>query len=229
MILKQLFSKNDTCIALVETVISTKPDKCLIILDGFDEWDNSSSSASSSMNRQQLPDMTDVEECTILITSRPWRVETLEKNLKNCRVLEMKGLDEEGVISLSAKIFKILGVDVAVVDKYERYMRTFIPPLFAQLPDSPLKTFLREIKNLDMAEIIKIPIMLVYTLYSFKENQTLERYKCRIYASLVESVLSHSVEKLTKSKKGKLKNLTNRTVNFHCALLTKSFVNFTAI
>ena len=181
MIIKQLFSEHDT--ALVKHVIFNKPEKCMVIIDGFDEWDTSSSSASSSVNRARLPDMRDVEGCTVLITSRPWRVETLAQNLRNCRVLEMKGLNEEGVISFT-KIFKILG-----------------------LLDSPSETFLREIENLDMAEIIKIPIMLVYTLYSFKENQTLERYKCRIYASLVESVLSHSVEKLTKEQKGEIEKL----------------------
>ena len=114
MISKQLFPGLESNV--VKNVISLKPDKSLVIIDGLDEWDNSGLDASRSVNRDRLPYMKDIEGCTVLITSRPWRVETLQHNLINCRVLDIKGLDEKGLILLSTKIFRTLGVDVGDID-----------------------------------------------------------------------------------------------------------------
>lgn len=60
-------------VPVIENILNKK--RCLIILDGIDEWSHPENSCHRKM--EDKPHRNDSEKCTVLTTSRPWKLSVL--------------------------------------------------------------------------------------------------------------------------------------------------------
>ena len=74
-----------------DNIFCYKSKQCLVIIDGLDEWLYTSSVGRGKNSLHVLPDCTNIRGATVLMTSRPWKVEALPHNsLLDYRVLQLE-------------------------------------------------------------------------------------------------------------------------------------------
>ncbi|XP_045173202.2 uncharacterized protein LOC123534832 [Mercenaria mercenaria] len=147
---------------LFDEVIEEEPDKCLVILDGLDEWKNSSKAVVPGRNR--------MADYTIISTTRPW---VLEKHrLKDTEIdisLEMRGVGPSSAEKLATRMIQHLNT----VFKRNR------------LVDS----FEREVLLKDLSELKSIPILLQQMVCVWHDLESLGKSQCDIYSSMLNLLI----------------------------------------
>ena len=170
MITKQLFD-DEKMKKVSQYVLKHLSENCLIVLDGVDEW---KASPSYETGRRGdligLPGLEGVEDCVILITSRPWRYYSMHSKTRNIfRCLKIDGIKNVNV--LAEKILRQLEV---------------------QEPEESVNEFLRQVKNRNMSELMKIPLILILTLGVWVDDKSLHRSLCINYANMTQSFIRRS-------------------------------------
>ncbi|KAH3780481.1 hypothetical protein DPMN_158297 [Dreissena polymorpha] len=141
-----------------------KRERCLVLLDGLDEW-------TGTGDHHNLPTLADVHSlCVLLITTRPWKM-TQAKILDSqiCKLLQLDGVNNVFEVSR-----KILGC-----------MKEFKG---SQDLDQKQSEFESYVWNFDLLKHLYSPMMLCLIVYSWTKGTELKGSKCEIYSLLLESL-----------------------------------------
>ena len=149
-------------------VLKHNPQNCFIILDGADEWKGSPTSWTGKRGDiAGLPSMAGVENCVILITSRPCRFHALSKNTQKIfRCLQLKGI-------------------ACVKD----FVETILQKLKDPQPKQSSKNFLSQVKMNDMYELMEIPLILIIVLECWIDDKSLHKLMCINYIKMIQSLI----------------------------------------
>ena len=170
MITNQLFD-DENMLKVAIHVLKNHPEDCLILIDGADEWEGSTTSETGRRGDiVGLPSMTGVDGSVILITSRPWRFYALSKKTQDSFMrIKINGIEDVEELS-----FHIL----------------------EQLEDSDPRQssseFLHQVREKDMYELMKIPLILLIALGSWVDDHSLHKSMCINYINMLQSFIRRS-------------------------------------
>ncbi|XP_052231770.1 uncharacterized protein LOC127845103 isoform X2 [Dreissena polymorpha] len=160
-IIDSIYSEDDRekAYRLVNEIM--KRERCLVLLDGLDEW-------TGSGDHHNLPTLVSVyNQCVMLITTRPWKLaEGKVKHSEIDAVFQLDGINEP--FELSRIILSRLVAKAELEIKH--------------------KAFKRYIWNQKLSELISAPMMLSVIVCSYAEGIELKGSKCEIYILLLESL-----------------------------------------
>ena len=172
MITKQLFNSNNKKMLKVgKHVLKNHPEDCLVLIDGADELKGSPTSETGRRGDiVGLPSMAGVDGSVILITSRPWRFYALSKKTQDSFMrIKINGI--ENVEELSCRILE---------------------QLEDPDPRQSSSTFLRQVREKDMYELMKIPLMLLIALGIQVDGNSLHKSMCINYINMLQSFIRRS-------------------------------------
>ena len=97
MICEDVFERDDGNKDVIRHVLCNPKFRCLIIVDGLDEW-KYSQEVQEKLRRKGMPNTAGLSaNCTVLYASRHWKVDLIQpKYSKNDIVVEILGLSEKG-------------------------------------------------------------------------------------------------------------------------------------
>ena len=186
MITNQLFDE-ERMRQVALYVLKNHPESCLILIDGADEWEGSPTSETGRRGDiAGLPSMTGVDDCVILITSRPWRFYALSKKTQNIFMrLKINGIKD--IRELTYRILQRLDDPDA---------------------EQSSSKFLRQVSEKNMSELMKIPLILIITLGSWVDGGSLHKSMCINYIYIIQSFIRRSKGQSNwQSSEGKLQRL----------------------
>ena len=149
-------------------VLKHNPESCFILLDGADEWKGSPTSWTGKRGDiAGLPSMAGVENCVILITSRPWRFRALsESTQKIFRCLQLKG--------------------IACI---KNFVKTILRKLKDPQAEQSFTDFLNQVEMNDMYEMMEIPLILIIVLECWINDKSLHKLMCINYIKMIQSLI----------------------------------------
>ena len=167
MIANQLFD-DENMLKVAIHVLKNHPEDCFILIDGADEWEGSPTSETGRRgDKAGLPDMTGVADSVILITSRPWRFYALSKKTQNIFMrLKINGINDIGELT-----YRIL------------------EQLEDPDPKQSSSKFLDQVREKDMYELMKIPLICLITLGSWVDDNSLHKSMCINYINMLQSFI----------------------------------------
>ena len=170
MIANQLFD-DEKMLKVAIHVLKNHPEDYFILIDGADEWEGSPTSETGRRgDKAGLPDMTGVADSVILITSRPWRFYALSKKTQNIFMrLKINGIKDIGELT-----YRIL----------------------EQLEDPDTRQssskFLRQVREKNMYELMKFPLILLIALRSWVDDHSLHKSMCINYINMLQTFIRRS-------------------------------------
>ena len=170
MICNQLIERESLKI-VAKHVLNTKPDKCLVITDGLDEWKGSATrSAKTIYDLPGLPSKETLHNCVMLTTSRPWRVHALSQRSEQVgRVFELQGID---------------------------YVETLTTNILNELqeanPEHGCQLFLESVRASNLYPLVQTPLMLINLLTIWHLDRSLNPSICVNYSCMVEALIQHA-------------------------------------
>ena len=170
MITNQLFG-DENMLKVAIHVLKNHPEDCLVLIDGADEWEGSTTSETGRRGDiVGLPSMTGVDGSVILITSRPWRFYALSKKTQDSFMrIKINGIED--VEELSYRILEQLEDSDPRQSSYE---------------------FLDQVIEKDMYELMKIPLILLIALGSWVDDHSLHKSMCINYINMLQSFIRRS-------------------------------------
>ncbi|XP_060601152.1 uncharacterized protein LOC132754529 [Ruditapes philippinarum] len=154
-----------------------KNEKCLVVLDGLDEWIHPEKECHRSP--KSIPHRNDREKCTILTTTRPWKLGVL--NLNSCQIgkkVELTKLSYDSAVTLTERILQRLKSH---------------PNKGALQRD--VTEFISGIKSRENNELTSVPLLLIYTICLWCDGVQIGNSKCELYINIVELLLSRTIQK----------------------------------
>ncbi|XP_060558595.1 uncharacterized protein LOC132718913 [Ruditapes philippinarum] len=174
MIEQQITGKLPTSVTLYEVL---RREKCLIILDGLDEWTHPDNSCSEVT--EKIPHLYEGNNCVILTTTRPWKLGV--SNLKTSQInkkVELVQLSADSTRKLEENaIRKMTGVRDDRVLKSKR------------------QDFDNVIRDCRLEHMQGIPLLLMYIVALWCNNIPLGNSKHEIYTKIIEFLLSRTSKK----------------------------------
>ncbi|XP_060573810.1 uncharacterized protein LOC132731615 [Ruditapes philippinarum] len=174
MIEQQITKKLRSSASLDEVL---RREKCLIILDGLDEWthpDNSCGEVTEKIPHRYVPD-----NCVILTTTRPWKLGV--SNLKTSQInkkVELVQLSADSTRQLEENaIRKMTGVHNDMLLK------------------SKTQDFNKVIRDRHLEHMQVIPLLLMYIVCLWCNNIPIGNSKHEIYTNIIEFLLSRTSKK----------------------------------
>ena len=170
MIKDQIFG-DDKLKDVATYMLKHYPECCLIVLDGADEWRGSPDSDTGRRGDiAGLPGMEGVEQCVILITSRPWRFHSLPTRSRSIfRRLQINGIKDVQVLA-----YRIL-------QKME----------YPDPAESSYK-FLHQVRQNNMYELMKTPLILIIALGGWVNDKSFHKSMCINYINMIQSFIRRS-------------------------------------
>ena len=170
MIKDQIFG-DDKLKDVATYMLKHYPECCLIVLDGADEWRGSPDSDTGRRGDiAGLPGMEGVEHCVILITSRPWRFHSLPTRSRSIfRRLQINGIKDVQV--LAYRILQKMEYPDPAKSSYE---------------------FLRQVRQNNMYELIKTPLILIIALGGWVNDKSFHKSMCINYINMIQSFIRRS-------------------------------------
>ncbi|XP_060587188.1 uncharacterized protein LOC132742740 [Ruditapes philippinarum] len=152
-------------------------EKCLIILDGLDEWAHPNNSCSEVT--EQIPHRYVRDNCVILTTTRPWKLGV--SNLKTCQInkkVELVQLSADSTRQLEENaIRKMTGVH------NDRVLK------------SKTQDFNKVISDRRLEHMQVIPLLLLYIVCLWCNNISIGNSKHEMYSNIIEFLLSRTSKK----------------------------------
>ena len=167
MIRNQLFDDEEMQ-AIACHVLKHNSDSCLILMDGFDELQRRTLAKTGKRGDiTGFPSLTGVQDCILLVTSRPWKFHSLPKeDQKIFSTMELDGIkDNEELIKV-------------ILTKLEE------PDLAKSCSD-----FKAQMKNNNMSEIMKSPLMLIFSIDIWESEKSLPKSICINFIKMIESFI----------------------------------------
>ncbi|XP_060555588.1 uncharacterized protein LOC132716344 [Ruditapes philippinarum] len=153
-----------------------KNEKCLVILDGLDEWTHPEMKCDRSP--RSIPHRNDRKKCTILTTTRPWKLGVL--NLNSCQIgkkVEITQLSNNSAVTLIRRILQRL-------KSHQN----------KDLLDSDVRQFIQTINRRQNAQLACVPLLLIYTICLWCDGIQIGDSKCDLYINIVELLLSRTIQ-----------------------------------
>ena len=164
MIKNQLFD-NDEIRDIACNVLKHNSNSCFIVIDGYDELQRTALAETGKPGDiTGLPSLTGVQNCVLFITSRPWKFFSIPKDEQEMfSRLELDGIKDP------AELVEII---------FHKH----------QMPD-PAKIcsdFLADINERNMSELIKYPLMLIFAIDVWLQNESLPKSVCLCYINMIK-------------------------------------------
>ena len=170
MIANQLFD-DENMLKVAIHVLKNHPEDCFILIDGADELKGSPTLETGKRGDiAGLPSMAGVDGSVILITSRPWRFYALSKKTQD--------------IFMRIKINGIKNV--------EELTYRILEQLEDPDPIQSSSKFLRQVREKDMYELMKIPLILLIALGSWVDDHSLHKSMCINYINMLQTFIRRS-------------------------------------
>ena len=167
----------DSKMTVARYVLQYLPYLCLIIVDGFDEWAGSPTSCTGRMGDiAGMPGLAGVEDCVILITSRPWRFVSLSSHTQ--------------------KIFIRLNIDG--IKNVKELSQQVLHKLEDQEPAKSADEFLSQVEERNMSALMQNPLILIIALRGWvgdNDDETvrsLHKSMCINYINMIQTVIRRS-------------------------------------
>ncbi|XP_060560444.1 uncharacterized protein LOC132720333 [Ruditapes philippinarum] len=174
MIKQQITTKLPTSAILDEVL---RREKCLIIMDGLDEWNHPDNSCSEVT--EKIPHRYVRDNCVILTTTRPWKLGVA--NLKTSQInkkVELVQLSADSTRQLEENaIRKMTGV------RDDRILK------------SKIWDFNKVIRDRRLEHMQVIPLLLMYIVCLWCNNIPIGNSKHEIYTNIIEFLLSRTSKK----------------------------------
>ena len=145
-------------------------EKCLIILDGFDEFDSQKNESVMALIRGEVS-----PQCSLLLTSRPHSVTNVENDFEN--ILRIKGFSQDHMQEFCSKLLRGDDKRKAVSSFYKNYFlqgsTLYVSPMLLQFicvlvkndPDMDLAR-----RNVPRGEIYFRLVQCIYRKYCESQN-----------------------------------------------------------
>ena len=147
-------------------VLKHNPECCFITLDGADEWEGPPSSDTGRRgDLVGLPGMAGVEECALLLTSRPCRFHALSTDTQ--------------------KIFRRLKLDG--IKNVQELAECILEKLGDPDPKRSCNEFLRQVRKNNMSTLMKNALMLISALGVWENDKSLPTSMCINYINMINS------------------------------------------
>ena len=174
MINNQLFG-DDAKRDIARYVLNHNPEECLILVDGYDEYKGSATSETGRRGDiRGLPSFTGVENCVVLMTSRPWKFFALPTQThQQSRRFELSGIKNEETLIL--EILRKLG---------------------DANPEQSCIEFQDNVRENNMSELMKAPLMLINAIGIWENNKSLHKSMCMNYINMLKCLFVEPRERL---------------------------------
>ena len=167
MIRNQLFDDQEMQ-AIACHVLKHNFDSCLILMDGFDEYQRQTLAKTGKRGDiTGFPSLTGVQDCILLVTSRPWKFYSLPKE--------------------DQKIFSTMELD-GIKDN-EELIQGILMKLEEPDPAKSCFDFKAQMKNNSMSEIMKSPLLLIFAIDIWERERSLPKSICINFIKIIESFL----------------------------------------
>ncbi|XP_052228339.1 uncharacterized protein LOC127842706 isoform X1 [Dreissena polymorpha] len=163
-IIDSIYSKEDRDNAYKLLIQIMKRERCLVLLDGLDEWNG-----TGGHNLQTLA--VSLSQCDMLITTRPWKMSQSKiLDSKIDRLLQLEGVNEP--FDVSKRLLACRG-------EYKE----------SKALDNKHSEFKSYVFKNDLYELLVSPMLLSLIVQSWSEGTELKGSRCEIYSLLLESLL----------------------------------------
>lgn len=152
-------------------------EECLVILDGLDEWRHPRSRRCCCLPSTEIPHRKARERCSILTTSRPWKLSILK--LKTSQIdkhLRITQLDESSTEQLIKNAFVKLNIESSDLNEV-------------------VEKFKQEEGNKCIDVLNDSPLILTYLVCLWYQCNTIGQSRCEIYSNLIGLHLSKAEER----------------------------------
>ncbi|XP_060560719.1 uncharacterized protein LOC132720576 [Ruditapes philippinarum] len=177
-----IFEKNVSFLGLEEKLPEDvllkilKNEKCLVILDGLDEWIHPDKNCYRSP--RSIPHRNDREKCTVLTTTRPWKLGVLNLNSSQIgKKVELTKLSKDSAVTIIERIVQRLKSHQNK-DSLKRDVSQFIQTINWRQND----------------ELAFVPLILIYTICLWCDGIQIGNSKCDLYINIVELLLSRTIQ-----------------------------------
>ncbi|XP_045184200.2 uncharacterized protein LOC123542409 [Mercenaria mercenaria] len=174
MIVKQIIPRlanTSVTFSHIQTILSK--GKCLLILDGLDEWVHPTSACKQGTS--DIPHRK-ARECTILTTTRPWKLSVISLSSSQIdQKLELVGLNATSAEKLKKTVISLL---TGEKDKKKH-----------------IQDFNSTIEHKGISDLETVPLLLMYLLCLWYDEVDLGRSKCELYCQIVEMLLKRTCKK----------------------------------
>ncbi|XP_045195855.2 uncharacterized protein LOC123551184 [Mercenaria mercenaria] len=164
---------------LLNKMLDTHSEKCLIILDGLDEWTPDNGSMHNrwrQMQNETIPQVGTLQNYTVLTTTRPWKMDEIRLNTFERGVhIRMTGLSDESVSIFIESMVSSLNIQ----STHDRHS----------------SEFKKMISCSHLASLQQIPILLVQLICLWYDDKHFRNSVCEIYSNIVEVMLKMATEK----------------------------------
>ncbi|XP_053396706.1 uncharacterized protein LOC123556210 isoform X2 [Mercenaria mercenaria] len=174
-VVKHLSRGHDYSMKLLQDVLHN--ENCLVILDGLDEWTHTIPTRCCCHSSIDIPHRKSHKHCTILSTTRPWKLSTL--NLKTSQIdnhLSITGLGVESTKQLIKNSFTKLKTRERDVT-------------------NQIDAFGEAIKFKSIDELKRVPLILTYLICLWVDDFPFGNSRCEIYSNLVGLLLAKAEER----------------------------------
>ncbi|XP_052786982.1 uncharacterized protein LOC128222150 [Mya arenaria] len=156
--------KRTAALSTMHSVLSN--NKCVIIIDGLDEWTHpNDTNCSCSEEDKVIPYLAPTIDATVLITSRPWRMS--QQRVKDTKIDTY--LEIEGTACIGLLLQKVMdSLNETVTEK-------------KKLPD-----FVEFVIRMNLARLLSVPILSMLLVCLWFEGMYESLSVCDIYAFTVE-------------------------------------------
>lgn len=145
--------------------------KCLVILDGLDEW---------GYPETTIPINKHHNSCTVVTTTRSWKLSTLKLTPQQIdRLMEISELDEQGSKELESNAIRVLN------EKRDR-----------NKPPKDISNFNKLLSSLQIGAIRNIPYVKLQLIALWFDDRPIGKSKCEIYSNVIELTLERGLKKL---------------------------------
>ncbi|XP_053396717.1 uncharacterized protein LOC123543647 [Mercenaria mercenaria] len=144
-------------------------EKSLIILDGLDEW---SHPVEKALCKKDIPHRKARENCTILTTTRPWKLSML--NLRSYLIdvhVEIAQLDNDSSEKLIKNTISKFRMDDTCKQEYK------------------IEDFKSKVDSMNIHKFKCVPLILTYLLCLWRDKQDFGHSNCEVYSNIIGLLL----------------------------------------
>ncbi|XP_045202914.2 uncharacterized protein LOC123556346 [Mercenaria mercenaria] len=155
-------------------IIENDSDRCLIVLDGLDEWNPPADTAPCSpYETPGLPRRDLRKSYTIFTTTREWKIGVLRLTDKDIeQQISLLGVDDKSIVLMGKRVVPRLN---------KRFHR-----------NKCTDEFLTELKHSNVTELRYIPVIVQQLICTWHDGNSLSNSRCKTYCSMFEMLLGWS-------------------------------------
>ncbi|XP_045214561.2 uncharacterized protein LOC123564806 [Mercenaria mercenaria] len=184
MIRNQIFPQTPNLFEYAQEILKEEPEKCLVVIDGLDEWNAPESSLSSPLGQDpSFPGRKDMNHCTVLTTTRPWKLDDIRPSHATIdRAIIIKGIKSTGNVGdLARKVISKLNQNEShQTDSNKKSAEDFV-----------LEVKSRFHVESGLPDLMKIPLIAIFMVLKWFKDGSLESTMAGNYSSLLENILDH--------------------------------------